>query len=206
MGKPTGRQPVVEAGFGFRQGFPSPSAVRHGKGPAIENAISEEQEEQKRKENLFLLWLYPVLWTVFLLLLSTELGSVRSTQGTLFRVLGFFWPGVFDLAPAQQEWIQFALRKTAHFTEYAIFGVLLLRAFHGSGAPLRKAGFYTWGAVILLAGLDEFHQSFVPSRTPNPKDSVIDLAGGTFGISLYFALASFFSRRSGGKARRAGGS
>ena len=32
--------------------------------------------------------------------------------------------------------------------------------------------------VVICALLDEFHQSFVPSRTPSIYDSAIDVAGG----------------------------
>jgi VanZ family protein len=34
------------------------------------------------------------------------------------------------------------------------------------------------GLIVIYALLDEFHQSFVPSRTPSIYDSAIDVAGG----------------------------
>ena len=36
----------------------------------------------------------------------------------------------------------------------------------------------TLALVVIYALLDEFHQSFVPSRTPSIYDSAIDVAGG----------------------------
>ena len=72
------------------------------------------------------------------------------------------------------------IRKTAHLTEYFILGVLLHRALRGDerGWKLRWA---LWAIAIAAAyaSLDEFHQSFVPSRTASPWDALIDTIGAS---------------------------
>lgn len=81
---------------------------------------------------------------------------------------------------------QFIVRKLAHFTEYAILALLSARFFLMSkSGRVREAWFY--GAVALVmsyALLDEFHQSFVPVRTASIRDSMIDIVGGIFALSL----------------------
>ena len=68
------------------------------------------------------------------------------------------------------------LRKLAHTTEYAILGLLLLRA---TGRA--------WLAVVvgvLYAASDEFHQHFVSGRHGSPVDVAIDAAGVLIGVFL----------------------
>jgi VanZ family protein len=39
--------------------------------------------------------------------------------------------------------------------------------------------------IIILAGFDEYHQTFVDGRTGAVKDVIIDTAGGIVGILFY---------------------
>ena len=43
----------------------------------------------------------------------------------------------------------------------------------------------TIAIIILAAGFDEFHQTFVDGRTGAVKDVAIDTAGGVLGILFY---------------------
>ena len=76
--------------------------------------------------------------------------------------------------------IHFITRKIAHFTEYAILGFLAARAFLTSPTDtIRKRWFLLSVSLIVVYALfDEYHQSFVPSRTASIFDSLIDMAGG----------------------------
>ena len=76
--------------------------------------------------------------------------------------------------------------KGGHLIGYVILSALLLRALSGG----RIAG-VTWRAAILailsstLYGVsDEFHQSFVPGRTPDIFDVMADATGATIGSAL----------------------
>jgi VanZ family protein len=66
------------------------------------------------------------------------------------------------------------LRKGAHVTEYAIFGLLLLRAV-GREVPAFLLG-------VGYAITDEVHQHFVSGRHASPIDVAIDSAGVLLGI------------------------
>jgi VanZ family protein len=76
--------------------------------------------------------------------------------------------------------IHFITRKIAHFTEYAILGFLAARAFRPSPRPAISHRWFLICAtlVVVYALMDEYHQSFVPSRTASIFDSFIDMAGG----------------------------
>ena len=76
--------------------------------------------------------------------------------------------------------VHFITRKLAHFTEYAILGFLAARAFRSSPRPAISSRWFLISAtvVVTFALVDEFHQSFVPTRTGSIYDSLIDIAGG----------------------------
>lgn len=84
------------------------------------------------------------------------------------------------------EAMQWGIRKTAHFTEYFILGVLLFMLLK----PGRnKVMWPVLVAVILLsASADEFHQTFVPGRCGSPKDVLLDFAGGITGCLICFGI------------------
>ena len=78
------------------------------------------------------------------------------------------------------------LRKCAHVTEYAILGLLLLRAI-GRELPALLVG-------IAYAASDELHQHFVAGRHGSPVDVLIDTAGLLIGIVLVPRLFLQFRR------------
>lgn len=72
------------------------------------------------------------------------------------------------------------LRKGAHVTEYAILGLLLVRAL-GREAPAFLLG-------VAYAITDEIHQHFVSGRHSSPIDVAIDSAGVVLGIVVCRAV------------------
>jgi VanZ family protein len=79
--------------------------------------------------------------------------------------------------------IEFALRKVAHFAEYALLAALLWRALRSrvdSGVALRAA----FALAVGYAVSDEVHQSFVDGRISSPVDVLIDAAGAATALAL----------------------
>lgn len=78
------------------------------------------------------------------------------------------------------------VRKAGHFTEYAILALLAARAFRTSSREhLRNHWLIMSLAFVILYALsDEFHQSFVSSRTASIYDCLIDTAGGLLALIL----------------------
>jgi len=82
--------------------------------------------------------------------------------------------------------------EVAHFAEYLMLGMLLFGSLKLSG--IRRAALLALALASLYGVTDEIHQAFVPQRTPDPMDWVIDSLGATVGV----LLASFAASR--GKA------
>jgi VanZ family protein len=77
-------------------------------------------------------------------------------------------------------------RKIAHFTEYAILGFLAARAFRMSPRTAIRSRWFLISLILVVtyALVDEYHQSFVPTRTASLWDSFIDISGGLTALLL----------------------
>jgi VanZ family protein len=122
-------------------------------------------------------WLPAIVWAGVISTLSTDTFSSEHTSGYILPVLRWIFP---HASLHTLELMHAVIRKTAHLTEYFILSVLLMHGFRGKneGWKLRWA---IW-AIVIAAGyacLDEFHQSFVPSRTASPWDALIDTVGAS---------------------------
>ena len=128
-----------------------------------------------------------VAWLAFISFASSDSFNAGNTSRIIGPLVLWLFPNTSADTLAT---IHFVTRKLAHFTEYAILGFLAARAFR----PYRRWFLISVVLIVLYALLDEYHQSFVPSRTPSIFDSLIDMAGG---IS-----ALIFISRKGAKATR----
>ena len=84
------------------------------------------------------------------------------------------------------------VRKIAHFLEYTCMGILvsiLLSQWIPAG---KRRYFLTILWVFLSASADEFHQLFVPERSGNFLDVLLDTSGGTFGLLLCILLTKLW--------------
>ncbi len=100
------------------------------------------------------------------------------------------------------------LRKLAHFSEYACMGILLYILWSQWIRKGRKLYLLIVLWVFCSAGLDEFHQLFVPGRYGSFADVLLDTCGGAFGMLLCAVMARltacFQRRRDRSRERRRG--
>jgi len=119
-------------------------------------------------------WLAAIAWAGLISVLSTDAFSSDHTSAFIIPVLRWLFP---HAGGETLELLHAAIRKAAHLTEYFIFSILLMRALRG-----KDRGWKLRWAVAIAAGyaaLDEFHQSFVASRTASPWDAQLDTVGAS---------------------------
>src|SRR5205823_14930599 len=138
----------------------------------------------------FLRYWFPILlWMVIIFAGSTDLMSAEHTSRIIAPLLRWLFS---TITPITLGRVEFFLRKAAHVSEYAVLAVLLYRAFVHTVFQSRRA--LSAGVVLLscaaYATSDEFHQSFVPSRTASLRDVMIDLCGVTLAVLLYWSIAT----------------
>ena len=134
-------------------------------------------------------WLPVFAWLGLIFIGSTDLMSAEHTSRIIGPVLRWFNPGVSAETIAQ---IQFFVRKAGHLSEYAILAILIWRAFRGGSSWQLKMSILFVLALFgcaIFAATDEFHQSFVPSRTASPIDVMIDVSGALIALTICVAVA-----------------
>jgi len=135
-------------------------------------------------------WLPPFIWLGVIFVGSTEVMSAEQTSRFLVPFLRWLDPQISFATIAA---IHFALRKLGHLTEYAIFAALLWRALRCGTCLQAKMSILfllAWLAAAIFAVTDEFHQSFVPSRTASPIDIMIDICGAMIGLIICMMFAT----------------
>jgi VanZ family protein len=108
-------------------------------------------------------------------------SSDSFNAGNTSRIIGPLILWLFpNTSPETLAVVHFITRKIAHFSEYAILGLLAARAFRTSEHPgiSRRWFLICMMLIVVYALMDEYHQSFVPSRTASIWDSLIDMTGG----------------------------
>jgi VanZ family protein len=131
-------------------------------------------------------WWPAILWAILIFTFSTGAFTSENTSRVIIPALRWMFPHAMAETLAL---IHHVIRKSAHFTEYFIFSLLLLHALR---AGRRDFGM-RWALIVILivagyAALDEFHQSFVPGRGPAVSDVLLDTTGGA-AAQLLVALA-----------------
>jgi len=130
-------------------------------------------------------WLPVLAWMIFIFIGSTDLLSAEHTSRFIGPFLRWFTP---DISEATVGSVQLVVRKCAHLTEYAILAALLIRAFRQSQQPVARIAILSFFVASLYAALDEFHQSFVASRTGSLWDVLIDCGGVLAGLAIYLTV------------------
>jgi VanZ family protein len=118
-----------------------------------------------------------IAWLTFISFASSGSFSAGNTSRIIGPLILWLFPSTSQETLAV---VHIITRKAAHFTEYAILGFLAARAFRTSPRPGVSSRWFliSVALVVTYALLDEFHQSFVPTRTGSIFDSFIDIAGG----------------------------
>lgn len=119
---------------------------------------------------------------------STDSFSGTGTSRFLTPLLELLLPWADE---AQLDLAHAVVRKTAHVTEYAILAVLTFRAL---ADPVRTPGQIALWTIVLCAtyaATDEFHQTFVASRTGAVSDVLLDTAGAGLGAGIGAQMAGW---------------
>ena len=147
---------------------------------------AEYQNPQRRR------WLTAyaplVIWIFIVLGLGSGIGSMKETSRIIRPLLEFLFPSA---SPETLTYYHGYIRRLAHLTEYAVLAFLAVRALSASTiAKLREYRFAIAVLIVLVvASLDEFHQSFEASRTSAVWDVILDAIGGSIAATLLHFLA-----------------
>jgi VanZ family protein len=146
-------------------------------------------------------WMPAALSVLMIALESTATFSANNTSQWLYPL----WVRLFGpISPAHWAEVHHLIRKTGHFVGYGLVSVAFFyswrQTFHRMAVVKhwtlwRRASVLAVLCTLLIASLDEYHQSFLPSRTSSPRDVLIDLCGAiAFQLVLLLIIQLFRPR------------
>lgn len=141
-----------------------------------------------------LIWMYLIYW----LSDRPALESTAQSEDLTFIILkaastftGFSDAEVMD----RTMLIEPCLRETAHFAEYAVLGLLVLIAVGAYMKSDGKRAMISFLICFIYALTDEVHQLYIPGRTFQLIDIILDTAGAALVMIVFLAVKSI--RRKG---------
>ena len=132
------------------------------------------------------------IWMVVIFLLSNEPSSASSERSgaivEVVKTLGTSLP--IDV-------LIFITRKLAHIIAYFILGILMFFVVRAYTPNARKEILFSILFVCLYAITDEFHQTFVPGRSGEVRDVLIDTTAGAAGVLITYTIIRWRALRTG---------
>ncbi|MEK5104491.1 VanZ family protein [Cytobacillus sp. FSL M8-0252] len=129
-----------------------------------------------------LYWLPSILWMAMIFILSHQPGTQSSQlSGGITEVIAAWVPFSIENLHTLETFI----RKNAHFFAYFILGIFILFAIRQGNILTRQKLLISWILTTVYAASDEFHQLFIPGRSGEVRDVLIDSVGAATGLILF---------------------
>ncbi len=142
------------------------------------------------RPNLVRAWWPAVVWIGLITFESTDFFSSEHTGSLLYTLLTRLFGQInfYDFLIFHHY-----LRKTGHVVGYGMLSLLLLRGWRATlgrvHTLLLRMALLSWLGTAFVAAMDEWHQSYIPSRTGTVWDVALDsVAGVAFLLVAYFWL------------------
>lgn len=133
-----------------------------------------------------------LLWMVMIFLLSNEeaVQSSKKSDGLIIKSVELFTGK--SLSDQEKEkvlkYLVFPVRKCAHLSLYLILGILVISLLREYMVINTKLVLLSLLICFLYACSDEIHQLFVPGRSGEVRDVLIDTLGACLGVSFYYLV------------------
>ena len=133
-----------------------------------------------------------LLWMVMIFLLSNEVAvkSSKKSDGLIVKSVELFTGK--SLSDQEKEkvlkYLVFPVRKCAHLSLYLILGILVISLLREYMVINTKLVLLSLLICFLYACSDEIHQLFVPGRSGEVRDVLIDTLGACLGVPFYYLV------------------
>lgn len=122
-----------------------------------------------------------IIWMAIIFVFSAE--SADESAETSGEIIQIFVEQIFEKPTQTQiDLLQPIIRKSAHFVLYTLGGIIICNLFNVYKIKYAKIVSALFG--IIYAIIDEVHQSYVPGRSAEIRDILIDAVGIILGIII----------------------
>lgn len=138
-----------------------------------------------KKNRIIFSWILLVIWMIFIFYMSAQPDDISNSQsGFVIKLLQSI--GI-DSSGNNIGLLTTIVRKGAHFSEYAILGLLSYNVMKNYFTK-KRARIVAVLIVFFYACSDEFHQLFVSGRAGKITDVIIDTSGGIFSVLVIWMI------------------
>ncbi|ENZ03739.1 VanZ family protein [Clostridium thermobutyricum] len=138
-----------------------------------------------KKNRIIFSWILLVIWMIFIFYMSAQPADISNSQsGFVIKLLQSI--GI-DSSGNNIGLLTTIVRKGAHFSEYAILGLLSYNVMKNYFTK-KRARIVAVLIVFFYACSDEFHQLFVSGRAGKITDVIIDTSGGIFSVLVIWMI------------------
>lgn len=154
-----------------------------------------ETKALSRKQKLyrFFSWTLVILWMTLIFYFSAQPAgeSTELSSGVSVFILNIFMKITSNIN-IDINIFHFIIRKTAHFFLYFMLGILLLNALKKGRTIEYKTVIIAIIVCVVYAASDEMHQLFVPGRSGQLRDVIIDSLGSCAGIGIFSLISRIY--------------
>lgn len=136
-----------------------------------------------------------ICWMATIFMFSNQ-GSKKS-KSTSTRAIEFIVDKIYDTSNMTEqeiaekvESLQTPVRKLAHFTIYTLGGVITFVFMYKLNTTNKRKILYSLLFCLMYAITDEIHQYFIPGRSCEIRDVLIDTIGSLIGILITYLIYS----------------
>ena len=139
-------------------------------------------------------FVFALCWMIVIFSFSARTAAESTKDSTSIGMLfgQLFVPAFAEMDPQEQlsfaDKIDHPIRKTAHATEYAVLGFFLAGSYADRKKKRAALVFVPLAAGAFYAVTYEVHQLFVPGRSCQVTDMLIDSCGVLAGVLAGLAL------------------
>ena len=127
--------------------------------------------------------------SIFLFSTDNSSESTRKSNQVILGITNLFHK---DLSNKEKKKIIdmffVPIRKMAHFGIYLVLGISFICFLREFSIPVLKLLLLSIFLTFLYACSDEVHQLFVPGRSGQVSDVLLDTIGASVGVGLYYLL------------------
>jgi len=141
-------------------------------------------------------WLPPLVWMVVIFSASSDSASIAHSSRFFEPLMHWLFPQMSQIRIGE---IHYLFRKCAHMAEFSILALLLWQAIRHTHITAQRGWLWSQAGlvlalVLLYAASDEIHQTFIPGRTGQLSDVMVDTAGGAIGLAMLWLAGRVFKR------------
>lgn len=132
-----------------------------------------------------------IIWMLIIFAFSNQPANESSelSDGFISKTIGNAYK-IFNKNATEEQLMELKkiyttpIRKTAHFSIYLVLGILTTLLLKEYNIENKKQILFAILICLLYATSDEIHQLFVPGRSGEIRDVLIDTAGSSLGVLI----------------------